>query len=301
MEDMSNTSDELTALEQRQQLLAHHVRLVARKHSASLFCYGAVGGLGKSSTINRVLEEEGIEPVLINSHVTGLSLFKIMYQHRSEDVLFFDDCDSMYSSLPHLGLLRSALWTPRVVTYNTSQQLPDGIPASFQTTARFIFAANVLPRKNDCFNAVLSRCDIFELSASSQEVIFMMRRLAANGYQGITPDDAATVIDYIEEHSEDRQISLRLLGMSLRKLSYARQEGIDWRPLIKSQLQTLGRKQEPTKRLDNKAKDLRTLQQVLKLNPESVKDQQSDWCKATGKSRASFYRTLSRYRSEAGQ
>ena len=300
MDDNVTDHEELTALEQRQQLLAHHVRLVARKHSASLFCFGAVGGLGKSLCINRVLEDEGIEPVLVNSHVTPLSLFRIMHRHRTEDVIFFDDCDSMYSSLPHLGLLRSALWTPRVVTYNSSQ-LPDDLPQSFQTTARFIFAANVLPRRNDCFKAVLSRCDIFELSATNDEVIDMMRRLAAGGYQGITPDDASMVIDYIEESSEDRQISLRLLGPSLRKLKYARQEGIDWRLLIKSQLQTLGRKQEATKRLDNKSKDLRTLQQAMAKHPESVQDQQATWCKATGKSRASFYRTLSRYRSEVSE
>ena len=289
---------ELTALEQRQQLLAHHVRLVARKHSASLFCFGSVGGLGKSLCINRVLEEENIEPVLINSHVTALSLYRIMYQHRDEDVLFFDDCDSMYSSLPHLGLLRSALWTPRVVTYNSSQ-LPDDLPQSFLTTARFIFAANVLPRRNDCFNAVLSRCDIFELSATNGEIIDMMRRLASNGYQGITPDDATMIIDFFEEHCEDRQISLRLLGPSLRKLMYARQECIDWRPLIKSQLQTLGRKQESTKRLDSRSKDLRTLRQAIKKHPESVNEQQMFWREKTGgKSRASFYRCLARYRNE---
>ena len=129
----------------------------------------------------------------------------------------------------------------------------------------------------------------------------MMRQLAVNGYQQITPSDATMMIDYFEEHCGDRQISLRLLGPSLRKLKYARQEGIDWRPLIKSQLQSLGRKQEATKRLDNKAKDLRTLQQIIKLHPESVQDQQAAWCKAIKKSRASFYRTLSRFRSEAGQ
>jgi len=37
----------VTALEERQQLLAHHVRLVARKHNHALFVYDAEGGLGK--------------------------------------------------------------------------------------------------------------------------------------------------------------------------------------------------------------------------------------------------------------
>jgi hypothetical protein len=304
-EDNEFTSDfsaatvpEKTPLEHRQELLAHHVRLVARKMSHALFVFGAQGGLGKSRTVMKTFDQEGIAPVLINSHITPLALFSTLYMHRTEEVLFFDDCDSMYSSMIHLGLLRSCLWgSPRVVTYG-STQLPEGLPNSFETTARFVFAANVIPKKNDAFKAVLSRCDIFELSATNDEVVQMMRSVAANGFNGISPDQAAEVIDFISENSDDRQLSLRLLGPSLRKVGYARDEGIDWRPLVMSQLQSLGRKQDVTKRLDNKAKDFRLLEHVLRKHPDSVTDQQSEWSKATSKSRASFYRTLARYRDQ---
>jgi hypothetical protein len=60
----------LTALEERQSLLAHHVRLLARGMSVGLFVYGAAGGLGKSRTVLRTLAEEGVSPIVINSHVT---------------------------------------------------------------------------------------------------------------------------------------------------------------------------------------------------------------------------------------
>src|SRR5579871_2906963 len=151
----------LTALEERQQLLAHHVRLVARKMSHALFVFGAQGGLGKSRTILRTLEGEGIQPVLINSHVTPLALYGVLFQHREDSVLFFDDVDSMYSSMAHLGLLRSALWGfPRIVTYGSSQ-LPGDLPPRFEFTSRCVFAANVIPKKNDAFRAVLTRCDIY--------------------------------------------------------------------------------------------------------------------------------------------
>jgi hypothetical protein len=289
---------EQTPLEQRQDLLRHHVNLVTRKMSHALFVFGSQGGLGKSRTIMKTFDEEGVQPVLINSHITPLALFSTLYTHRTEEILFFDDCDSIFCSLASLGLLRSALWgSPRVVTYGSSQ-LPDGLPNTFETTARFVFAANVIPKKNDAFKAVLSRCDIFELSATNDEVIEMMRSVAANGFNGISPDQAAEVIDFISENSDDRQLSLRLLGPSLRKVGYARDEGIDWRPLVLSQLQSLGRKQDVTKRLDNKAKDFRLLEHVLRKHPDSVNDQQSEWSKATSKSRASFYRTLARYRDQ---
>lgn len=286
----------LTALEKRQQLLAHHVRLVARKLSHALFVFGSQGGLGKSRTITKTLEEEGISPILINSHITPLALYATLFQHRNDEVLFFDDVDSMFSSMAHLGLLRSALWgNPRIVTYGSSQ-MPSNLPPRFEFTSRVIFAANVIPTKNDAFKAVLSRCDQFELSATNEEVIDLMRSVSANGFQGVTPDEVEMLIDFISEKSEDRQLSMRLLGPSIRKLKYARENGIDWRPLVETQLQTLGRKHQTTKRLDNRSNDLKLLRRVVDQFPDSVQDQQDYWCKATGKSRASFYRSLKRLR-----
>jgi hypothetical protein len=296
--DFTEDTVEPTALEQRQQTLSHMVKMVARKVSHALFVFGAQGGLGKSRTILRCLDEEGIVPVLVNSHVTPLSLYSTLFQHRSEQVIFFDDVDSMFSSMAHLGLLRSALWgSPRIVTYGSSQ-LPSDLPPSFEFTSRCIFAANVIPTKNDAFKAVLSRCDIFELSATNEEVLELMRAVSAKGFHGLTPEDCSMVIDFIAENCEDRQLSMRLLGPSLRKLQYARSECLDWRPLIKSQLQTLGRKQQATKRLDTKSRDMRLLREALKRFPESVKDQMLFFCQKSRKSRASFYRTLSRAKDD---
>ncbi len=288
----------LSALEQRQQLLAHHVRMVARRLSHALFVFGSQGGLGKSRTILKTLEAESVEPVLINSHITPLALYSMLFQFRDDQVIFLDDVDSIFGSMAHLGLLRSSLWgTPRIVTYGSSQ-LPSDLPPRFEITSRFIFAANVIPKKNDAFKAVLSRCDIFELSATNEEVLELMRSISARGFRGLTPEDCAIVIDYIGENSEDREISVRLLGPSLRKLQYARAEGLDWRALVKSQLQTLGRKQLATKRLDTRVQDVRLLREAIAKHPESVQDQQMFWCEKTGKSRASYFRTMKRYRDE---
>ncbi len=158
--------------------------------------------------------------------------------------------------------------------------------------------ANVLPARNDAFRAVLSRCDQFRLSASNAEVLEMMRHLSRDGFHGVTADECEAVIDYMEQHNGERQLSLRLLGPSLRKYMYAREELIDWRPMVRSQLETLGRKTEATRKLDGKSIDLQVLRAVLKKHPDSPKDQQTQWCKATGKSRASYFRCLTRHRRE---
>jgi len=284
-----------TALEQRQQLLAHHVRLVARGLSVGLFVYGATGGLGKSMTIIKTLAEEAISPVMVNSHITPLSLYTTLYFNRSGRVIFFDDVDAIFGSMAHLGLLRSALWgDPRIVTYNSSQL--DDLPASFVFEGRLIFAANVIPKRNDAFKAVLSRCDIFELSATQEEVIDLMRRVASEGYEALSPGDCLAVVDFIEANGDDRAISMRLLEPSFRKVQYARSEGLDWRPLVLTQLRTLGRKEDTSRRIDARANELRLLHQAVEEYPGSVAQQVACWCRATGKSRASFFRLLAKQR-----
>lgn len=297
MPDLNVEIEPVTSLEAKQELLAHHVRMVARKHSHALFVFGSQGGLGKSRTILRTLEDEGIDPILINSHITPLALYSMLFQHRDDAVIFLDDVDSILSSMAHLGLLRSALWGQgqRIVTYGSSQ-LSSSLPSSFEFTSRVVIAANVIPKKNDAFNAVLTRCDQFELSATNEEVIDLMRSVASKGFRDLTPEDCEMLIDFIEQNSQDHQLSMRLLGPSLRKLLYARQECLDWRPLVKTQLQTLGRKLQATKRLDTKARDMRCLREAIEKHPDDVNGQQRYWREMTKKSRASFYRCLTRYK-----
>jgi hypothetical protein len=284
-----------TVLEERQNLLAHHVRLVARGMSTGLFVYGSQGGLGKSRTVLRTLADEGVSPVLVNSHITPLALYASLYHNRSQRVIFFDDVDSIFGSMSHLGLLRSALWgDPRIVTYGSSQL--DDLPGSFIFESRLIFSGNVIPRRNDAFKAVLSRCDIFQLDATQEEVVDLMRSISSAGYESLTPDDCLAVVDFIEQYADDRAISLRLLEPSFRKVLYARSEGLDWRPLVMTQLKSLGRKEDTSRRLDAKAQEIRTLHQAFERHPGSVAEQQQFWSRVTGKSRASFFRLLAKHR-----
>jgi hypothetical protein len=236
-----------------------------------------------------------VSPVLVNSHITPLALYMTLYFNRTDRIIFFDDVDSIFGSMAHLGLLRSALWgNPRIVTYGSSQL--NDLRGSFTFESRVVFCANVVPKRNDAFKAVLSRCDIFELSASQEEVVELMRRVALAGYDSLTSDDCLAVVEFIERNGDDRAISLRLLEPSFRKVLYARSEGLDWRPLVLTQLRTLGRKEDTSRRLDTKAQEIRTLHQAIELFPRSVSEQQVFWSRATGKSRASFFRLLARHR-----
>jgi len=98
-----------TSLEERQRLLAHHVRLVARGMANGLCVYGSRGGLGKTRVVLATLKEEGVSPVTLTGHCTPLAMYLALYEHP-ESIVFLDDCDAMFRNLPALGILRSALW-----------------------------------------------------------------------------------------------------------------------------------------------------------------------------------------------
>ena len=168
----------LTALEERQNLLAHHVRLVARGMSVGLFVYGSQGGLGKSRTVLRTLADEGVSPVLVNSHITPLALYATLYHNRNgqgrSSSTTWTASSAPCRTSACCGRLSGV--TPRVVTYGSSQL--DDLPGSFIFESRIIFCGNMIPKRNDAFKAVLSRCDIFQLDATQEEVVDLMRSVA---------------------------------------------------------------------------------------------------------------------------
>ncbi len=278
-----------TALEERQRLLAHHVRLTARGMANGLCVYGSRGGLGKTRVVLATLKDEGVVPVTLTGHCTPLAMYLALYEHP-ESVVFLDDCDAMFRNLPALGILRSALWEGdkgnRLVNYNSSQLK---VPSSFRFDGRIIFAINTLPRQNQAFAAVLSRVDQFELSASNEEVLVMLRQLAAQGFEGLTPDECQEVVSFIAEFSASRELSLRLLEPSLRKVLYAREAGVDWRQLVASQLHEIGRTAAP-KVSDSRTYDLECLRQVVADYPDDVADQETAFRALTRRSRATFFR-----------
>ncbi|MGO9109929.1 MAG: hypothetical protein ACLP9L_11910 [Thermoguttaceae bacterium] len=290
-----------TALEERQRLLAHHVRLVARGMANGLCVYGSRGGLGKTRVVLETLKEEAVEPVILTGHCTPLAMYLALHEHP-DAVVFLDDCDAMFRNLPALGIMRSALWEGdkghRLVNYNSSQLK---VPSAFYFTGRIIFAVNTLPHQNAAFSAVLSRVDQFELSASNEEVLVMLRQLAAQGFEGLNPDECQEVVDFIAEFAASRELSLRLLEPSLRKVLYAREEGVDWRQLVASQLHEIGRTAAP-RVSESRSYDLECLRQVVE-NYGNVADQEAAFRTLTRRSRATFYRlkkNLDKYADQVG-
>ena len=291
-----------TRVEEKQEHLANMVRMIAQSQYHSLFTISA-GGTGKSRTITNVLRDEGQEVEIYNSHCTPLQLYRVLWLNsQNEKILYFDDCDELYKSGVSLGLLRSCLFGQpnRLVTYNSSN-LPPDLPARFETTSRFIFCANKIPKKCPIFDAVVSRCLVYRMDLTNAEIIEQFRVMSENGYPGCPSEAAAEIVDFIEARSDEKQLSMRLLTPAIRIYKFSIENGSDWRPVVLAQMQNLGRPVSATKRLDNQERDTRLIREAMRQFPDSTKDACKYFMDKSLKSRASFYRAFSRFNKEQGQ
>ena len=101
-----------------------------------------------------------------------------------------------------------------------------------------------------------------------------MRQLAAQGFEGLNPDECMEVVDFIAEFSATRELSPAALGAACGRSSTRREAGVDWRQLVASQLHEIGRTAVP-KVSDSRTYDLECLRQVVEDYPENVADQEA--------------------------
>lgn len=159
---------------------------------------------------------------------------------------------------------------------------------------------NSIPRRNEAFKAVLSRVDVFELVATNDELLEQMEVMARDGFGSLDPATCRQVVDYIRHADGNRQLRMRLYGSSLAKVEYAAATGTDWRELVRSQLDQSGGKDRDgiPKPLDSKGHDRRCMALSVEKFPASVKQQEEWWREATGKSRASFFRSKREFEAD---
>ena len=113
--------------------------------------------------------------------------------------------------------------------------------------------------------------------------------MAAQGFEGLSPDECQEVVDFIAGFSATSELSLRLLEPSLRKVLYAREAGVDWRQLVASQLHEIGGTAVP-RVSDSRNYDMECLRQVVADYPDSIADQETAFRALTRRSRATFFR-----------
>ena len=223
-----------TALERKQTLLAHHVRLVAQCRTNGLFVVGPTG-VGKNRTILETLLALEIVPITISGFVEPLELYRILSENNRDEIILLDAWDCW--NLEVLQILLSALHGNhghRSVSHPPNQ-FCDDLPTGFFFYSRSILTANRIPG-NRVFGAILRRIDVFKLEATNEEIVEQMRHMAKQGFGMLSPAECHEVVDFIEGYAATHRLSLNLLTPSLNRREYCLTADCDWRELVKCEL-----------------------------------------------------------------
>jgi hypothetical protein len=147
--------------------------------------------------------------------------------------------------------------------------------------------------------AIQTRISYLELVVSENEVAALMRKVAGGGFHHgqrvMTPEECLTVCEFLVAESKSLlcHLDMRLLDNSFRDYLQHREgcSSSHWKTLVAARLHgrqgelleaTPGRQQELEE-------DFAVMETALREQP-TVQQAQEVWCRATGKSRATFFR-----------
>jgi len=193
-------------------------------------------GVGKSYGVERQLEKAGIYSELgsrpkpydvVKGAMSAIGLYCKLFNYKEKDnVLVFDDCDSVLQDELSLNILKAALDSKktRKICWNTdSYKLRnEGVPETFNFEGSAIFITNIKfenvksKKLQDHLQAVQSRCHYLDLTLdSNRDKLLRIKQIARTGalYQDYDFTDAEMEeqLDFIE-HNQDNlnELSLRM-------------------------------------------------------------------------------------------
>lgn len=224
------------------------VEMVAGKTVASAIITGQ-GGLGKSHTVIKALENQGMKNVtdladfqvgqvlraskcyrVVKGFSTAKGLYRTLFE-GNRMTLVFDDCDSVLKDPVALNILKGALdsYSERYISWNSDMK-DDELPRSFKFEGSVIFISNLELDRID--QAIRSRAMCVDLSMTQEQKVERMEVIAMDK-------------DFLPEYSKDiKQDAISFIrgmvddvsNLSLRSLIAVckiRATAKDWKDLSK--------------------------------------------------------------------
>jgi hypothetical protein len=191
-------------------------------------------GVGKSHGIEDVLERYdtfaslGLNPPkyeFVKGAASALGLYCKLYEFSGPDnVLVFDDCDSILFDELGLNLLKAALDSKksRRISWNTdSNKLRnEGIPNTFEFEGSIIFVTNIKfdtvrsQRLRDHLMALESRCHYIDLTIDTiREKMLRIKQVVGDGMLDeyhLSDATKAEIVQFVDDNKNRlREVSLR--------------------------------------------------------------------------------------------
>ena len=203
-------------------------------------------GVGKSFGVEKVLGKHDIISTLgdrpakyevVKGAMSAIGLYCKLYKHADKDnVLVFDDCDSIFADELSLNILKAALDSKKTrrIHWNTDsfKLRNEGVPDSFEFKGSAIFITNIKfdnvksKKMRDHLEALESRCHYIDLEMDKVTDKFLrIEQIVGDGmldeYEFGKKGNAEIIDFMLEKSARLREISLRMVlkVADLRKMS----------------------------------------------------------------------------------
>jgi predicted AAA+ superfamily ATPase len=211
-------------------------------------------GVGKSYGVEKQLELSGLFDKLsgrrvkyevIKGAMTPIGLYCTLYKHSDKNnVLVFDDCDSVFQDDLSLNILKAALDSgkKRRIYWNSDSSMlrREGVPDMFDFKGACIFITNLQfsnlksKKLQDHLEALQSRCHFLDLTLNTMRDRFLrIKQIYRKGElfadYDFNQEQGDMVIDFMEQNQTKlREMSLR---MALKIADLTRVSETNWRAL----------------------------------------------------------------------
>ena len=191
-------------------------------------------GVGKSFGVEQVLDRYGVVSTLGNTRpkyevvkgaMSSIGLYCKLYNFSDPDnVLVFDDCDSILLDDLSLNILKVALDSKktRKICWNTDSHTlrREGVPDTFNFAGSVIFITNIKfdnvksKKLRDHLEALESRCHYIDLTIDTiREKILRIKQIVTDGMlksYALPSETEQSIVDFIDDYKRQlREISLR--------------------------------------------------------------------------------------------
>ena len=241
-------------------------------------------GFGKSTTVNRALNELGIQAIAAGSYATPLHIYNTLCQHP-RSLIILDDVAGVFNDPKSMAILKAATWPgsghgsgsdrsteKRQVAWGSASDKV--MQPSVDFSGKLILLTNVVPTGKET-EAFISRCLRYHIRVEPTAVKQLLLAAAGSTEHYSNADLALSVARFIVDETtavDLARISLRTLAMGY---ALAETHPIGWRELFVPLLPRTVKRED-------------AISQVLQSGL-SPKEQEAHFVEVTGKSRRTYY------------
>ena len=188
--------------------------------------FGVEKVLGKHDIINQIAQDgRPAKYEVVKGAMSAIGLYCKLYKHADKDnVLVFDDCDSIFADELSLNILKAALDSKKTrrIHWNTDsfKLRNEGVPDSFEFKGSAIFITNIKfdnvksKKMRDHLEALESRCHYIDLTIDTErEKMLRIKQITKDGMlaeYALGAEVEQEIVDFVDVNKKKlRELSLR--------------------------------------------------------------------------------------------